>query len=200
MLQDLDSTLKALLNRELATELVQQIDFSFDTPSQESIGNKKTVINLFLYDVRENVDLRNGVRAWDQRSEGKAKKMHAPVRVDCSYLITVWTTQAQGERESATYQEHRLLGQIMQVLLRYPKLPLEILQGSLSGQILSLPTTSLRSSQLQNLGEFWQAMGGKPKAALNCTVTIAVPIDQGLEEVPLVSESRIQLEHSSFQE
>jgi hypothetical protein len=52
------------------------------------------------------------------------------------------------------------------------------LQGSLEGQEPPLPAVSLQPGRLQSLGEFWQALGGKPKAALNYTVTIAVDQSQ----------------------
>jgi len=63
---------------------------------------------------------------------------------------------------------------------------------------LPVPIISLRSGQVQNLGEFWQAMGGKPKASIHCTVTIPVPIDGEPEEVPLVTTSNLTLEPSTI--
>ncbi|MDJ0747492.1 MAG: Pvc16 family protein [Xenococcaceae cyanobacterium MO_167.B27] len=47
------------------------------------------------------------------------------------------------------------------------------------------------SLRLQSLGEFWQALGGKPKAALHYTVTIGVePFSP--QEVTPVTEILIQ--------
>jgi hypothetical protein len=40
------------------------------------------------------------------------------------------------------------------------------------------------------LGEFWQAIGGTPKAALNYSVTIAVSVDRTIESIPLVLDQR----------
>ena len=74
------------------------------------------------------------------------------------------------------------------VLLRYPTLPGEVLQGQFRNQELPLPTAVLQPGHLQSLGEFWQALGGKPKAALNYTVTIAVKPFETVE-VPLVVAS-----------
>jgi hypothetical protein len=48
------------------------------------------------------------------------------------------------------------------------------LQGKLRGQEPSLPATTLQPGRLQSVAEFWQALGGKPKAALNYTVTIGI--------------------------
>ena len=67
----------------------------------------------------------------------------------------------------------------MKALLRYPTLPPEVLQGELrekktAEQDFPLPTAILQPGRLQSVGEFWQAMQGKPRAALNYTITISV--------------------------
>ena len=78
----------------------------------------------------------------------------------------------------------------MQLLLRHSTIPQAYLSEELQGQELPLRLMSLRPSNLQSFGEFWQAMGGKdgtkPKVVLHCTVTISVPLDDAREEVGLV--------------
>jgi hypothetical protein len=205
MLKDLDETLKLLLSNNLKSDVIDQGGYriSFEPPSQE-IENKGTIINLFLYDVRENVELRSSVRSWDKRMEDgiSSKRVFASTRVDCSYLITVWTNRPQSNGEDSNQvpflYEHQILGGIMQILLKYRYIPSTILQGTLKQQNLPVPIISLRSGQVQNLGEFWQAMGGKPKASIHCTVTIPVPIDGEPEEVPLVTTSNLTLEPSTI--
>lgn len=208
MLKDLDETLKLLLSNNLKNDVIDQRGYkiSFEPPSQE-IENEGTIINLFLYDIRENVELRSSVRSWDMpiKEEGVSKRVFASTRVDCSYLITVWTNRPQSNRDDSNQvpflYEHQILGEIMQILVRYRYIPSTILQGTLKKQELPVPIISLRSGQFQNLGEFWQAMGGKPKASIHCTVTIPVPyvVDDEQEEVPLIKTSKVTLESSSVQ-
>lgn len=175
MIRDLDRTVKTLLEQELAHI---SVEISFETPSRDFEPTSPT-IDLFLYDIRENRDLRT-VEWRVARANGTATRKRAPVRVDCSYLITAWA----GDIES----EHRLLGEVMQVLLRHPTIPEAMLRGDLRQQEVPLPTTSLQSGRLQSLAEFWQALEGKPKAVLNYMVTIGVdPFGAGTE-VPLVLE------------
>jgi hypothetical protein len=95
------------------------------------------------------------------------------VRIDCSYLITAWPSEGSN---TPALDEHRLLGEVMKVLLRYPLLPDPVLQGALRDQPFPPPSSTLQPGHLQNLGEFWQALGGKPKAALNYTVTVALQV------------------------
>lgn len=184
MLQELDATLKVMLQHELPTPLNEQIAISFDTPDDQFPPPAVTppAVDLFLYDVRENRDLRSNDWLLQRESNGTAQRSMPLVRVDCSYLITAWPSTSTPNRSA---DEHRLLSEVMQVLLRFPKLPDYYLQGSLGAQELPLPTAVLQPGHLQSLGEFWQALGGKPKAALNYTVTIAVQPFMAIE-VPLV--------------
>ena len=187
MLDDLDKTLEQLLKQELSPSLVKQASISFATPDSELATKVQLpAINLFLYDVEENLELRSSEWSIARGSNGMATKKHPPVRVNCSYMITVWPAD-----RSDAQTEHRLLGEVMKVLLRYPKLPAEVLQGTLQGQEPPLRTSTLRPSRLQSLGEFWQAMGGKPKAALNYTVTISVEVRETVETFPLVMDTQI---------
>ena len=186
MLQDLDKTLEKLLRSELPSDIVQQVNFSFDTPDRESI-KVTPAINLFLYDVRENLELRNGSTTTIARQpNGSALKIFAPARVDCSYLITVWPTLL-----SDPEYEHRLLGSVMEVLMRHTRLPTAILQGRLKDQDAPLRSRALRTNYLQSMGEFWQGMGGRPKATLNYVVTISVATSVSEEVVPLVMKTSI---------
>ena len=186
MLQDLDKTVEELLRRQLPPDVVRQVSFSFGTPDKESIKTTPA-INLFLYDVRENLELRSNVEVVQRQSNGTALKNRPSARVDCSYLITSWPASPPDPQE-----EHRILGEVMKVLLRYRKIPADLLQGSLKGQEPPLRAATLHPSQLQSLGEFWQAMGGKPKAALNYTVTISVAVHEAAEVLPLVVDAAFQ--------
>ena len=196
MVKDLDKTLSELLKREMPSDLISsstgqddppQVEISFATPDSQFVTNVKLpAIGLFLYDVRENLGLRNNEWSVERQSNGTAAKKRPAVRVDCSYLITAWPLNP-----SDIETEHLLLGEVMKVLLRYRQIPEAVLQGSLKNQELPLIAFTLRPSLLNSLGEFWQAIGGKPKATLNYTVTIAMSVDESVESVPLVVSKAI---------
>ncbi len=183
MLNDLDKTLKTLLTRELPADLVGEeattkVTISFTTPDKESAANaiKPPAINFFLYDIRENMELRSNERRLEQR-DGLFIQHPPPVRVDCSYLITAWSASA----DKATGDEHWLLSEVLQVLLRYRQLPVEVLQGKLKAQEPPVRAKILQPSYLNSMGEFWQAMGDRPRATLHYTVTISIPVGQPRE-------------------
>ena len=185
MIDDLDRTVEELLKRELAPALVEQVAISFAAPDSEFPPSTVTLpaIDLFLYDIRENLELRSNEWIIEHQGNGTVTRRRAPVRVDCSYLITAWSSESSTTRP---LDEHHLLSEVMKVLLRHPTLPEVLLQGSLKGQEPPLPSSTLQPGRLQSVGEFWQALGGKPKAALNYTVTIGVVADRPLEtELPV---------------
>jgi Pvc16 N-terminal domain len=173
MIDDLDKSLIALLKAELPSNLVSQVAISFAAPDEQfpPQGVALPALDLFLYDIQENRELRSAEWTVERRDDGSAVQMRPPIRLDCSYLITAW---ASASSSNPAQDEHRILGEVLKVLVRHPLIPDAVLQGVLKGQRPPLPSTTLQPGRLQSLGEFWQALGGKPKAALTYTVTIAL--------------------------
>jgi hypothetical protein len=172
MFDDLDATLAALLDRELP---VEGVAISFAAPDDRfpPSGIGLPAIALFLYDIQENRGLRADRFELGRREDGTVTRTRAPVRVDCSYLITAWPSESAPDPAA---DEHRLLGAVMKVLLRHPRIPAEDLRGELVDQEPPVRSRLLAESQLRSLGEFWQAMGGKPKATLQYGVTIGFDV------------------------
>jgi len=188
LLHELDQTLAALLKRELPGR--DQITVSFAAPDDQ-FSVKLPAVDLFLYDVRENLELRSNDDVLERLGDLTSIRIQPPVRVDASYLITAWPGVGSGQSD-ASEDEHMLLSAVMRVLLRFPKLPRELLIGSLARQDWPLPVSTLQPGRLQSLGEFWQALGGKPKAALNYTVTLPVDVSEP-ERQPLVIDKEIRI-------
>jgi hypothetical protein len=176
MFHDLDSTLAELLRRGLPPKLVEQVSISFATPDAQFPPAAVTLpaINLFLYEIQENRELRGAGDVFERQVDGRVLRAAAPVRVDCNYLVTAWPKAGVQQPEQ---DEHRLLGEVLRVLLRHREIPREALRGSLEGQPLPVRATVLLPTQQQARSEFWQALGGRPKAAFNYTVTIAFDVD-----------------------
>jgi hypothetical protein len=197
MIDDLDRSLEVLLRRELPPGLMGQVTISFAMPDDQFPPSSVSLpaIDLFLYDIRENRELRTN--EWQiERNNGTAIKKRAPARVDCSYLITAWASDTS---TTPALDEHLLLGEVMRALLRHPSIPDEVLQGRLQGQDPPLPAAALLPDHLQSLGEFWQALGGKPKAAFHYTVTISVEVQEPVQ-AGLVTDARFRLQQGGTEE
>ena len=132
MIQDVDQTLSQLLTAELGrvpgcpVHSAEQI--TFDPPVEAAANlDGEARVNLYLYDVRENLKLRNESFPQSRDAAGTTVgKKRAPVRINLSYLVT-----AHAGRDPAT--EHRLLGDVLAVLLRHLAVPREYLAGTLTG-------------------------------------------------------------------
>jgi hypothetical protein len=178
MIRDLSETLQALLTQpglppELATSVV-----SFDRPT-DPFTPTQTTIDVFLFDIRERVDLRFTENAIS-RSSQQATISRPPLRVLCSYLITAWPV---GEPDLAL-AEHRLLSQVTQLLSRFPLIPPAFLQGSLVGQEPPVQLQIAHPDDLRN-SEFWAAMGNRLRASVVAAATITMPVFAD-ETAPLV--------------
>jgi hypothetical protein len=179
VLDDLDRTLRAVIAGQVPDLPPDHVHFE---PPDGDFTPAVPAVDLFLYDVRENRELRANDWQLDRPGNGTVVKRRAPRRVDCSYLITAWA----GDPLS----EHLLLGRVLRALLRSPVIGGDDPQGELAGQ--QLPTSILQPSLLQGIGEFWQAIGNKPRAAVHLTVTIAVDTAQPVT-APEVREPSIRI-------
>jgi hypothetical protein len=183
MIDQLDNLIAHLLTyresggKQAAT--FQGASISFVTPDEDF--NLKPAINFFLYDIRENLSLRTSGQ-YSMPSYAARKKaseqgqqeitlQHLPLHIDFSYLITVWGSDGAAKAR----EEHQLLGNVMLELARYPAFPEAVLKGTPFATIHPTPKiTMLDAPHLQNIGEFWSAMKGKPKPMLHYTVTLPV--------------------------
>lgn len=168
MIRDLSVTLQAILTQPGLPPELAAARIVFERPV-EQFNPQQTAIDLFLYDIRENVELRDNEPSIERRN-GQAIIIPPPLRVACTYLITAWPV---GGTELAL-QEQRLLGQVLQVLSRYPTIPEPFLQGSLQGQKPSLPMMITAADSLKHPAEFWTSLGTPLRASIAVTITIAM--------------------------
>ena len=105
MLSDLDETLKQLLIRNGDLNPAE-VDISFDIPTRDwSTPVTKPTVNLYLYDIRENRELRETYWEEEYKGDGSVKLTRGPVRLDISYMLTCWTSQ--------TTDQHLLLWRVV---------------------------------------------------------------------------------------
>ncbi|MCP4665439.1 MAG: DUF4255 domain-containing protein [Deltaproteobacteria bacterium] len=177
MLDELDEAIEKMLKHGLPNELAS-VSISFLPPDKDFPPSSAPApaLNLFLYDIHENLELRTsdyyGTASHKIVERGTPKRKMAqvrpmPVYVQCSYMVTAWP--GTGTANPAK-DEHRLLGAAMRALMRYRSIPDTFLDKAQSFvPSLSLP---IQPGTLR-VGEFWQAMGAKPRAAFDYHITIS---------------------------
>lgn len=188
MFDDLDDTLRAVLDDPSAPADLRAADVSFLTPDKDFAPAQATV-NLFLYEVQENHQLReNGPIV--ELVGGQYVSNQPPVRMDCTYLTTTWSAKT-GALQAA--EEHRLLGLALLWLNRFPVVGTDFLRGTLANppQPFPLPTLVAQLKEDQSNGQFWTALGIPPRPAFSITVTVAMqPLDEP-ELFPQVQTLRV---------
>ncbi len=190
MIKDLDRSIEKFLKRELPPEFAPpNLNISFARPDDEFALHP--AINIFLYNINEETGYRtSGMDVIKKRTKNNVTIQRYPQpRISCSYFITAWS-------KVDPLDEHRILGKTMEALLRYREMPRETLCGSLK-KIEALPAVfALQPSKIMNPGEFWQAMGGKPRPALNYTVILDLALFPQKEK-PRVKEMGRRIERKN---
>lgn len=172
MFDDLDATLRAVLADPAAPAGVRAADVSFETPDKDFRPGQPTV-NLFLYEVQESRALRDPAPYVDRTADQAVRRV-PPVRMDCTYLMTAWSSQNGAVKAE---EEHRLLGLALLWLNQLPLIGSGYLRGGLAdpAQPFPLPTLVAQRREDQSDGQFWTALGIAPRPAFSFTVTIAMP-------------------------
>src|SRR5215813_9217172 len=183
MFQDLDTAIGDLLNLPGAPAELSAADVSFVTPDAGFNPGVPTV-NFFLYELEENRELR-GPYPIEEKIGQVFVTRPAPLRVNCTYLVTAWANNLMaGARVIA---EHRLLAQAIMWLTRFPTLPASLfVGGSLANPPFPPPTLVAQMDANKNAGEFWSALGVRPRPAFHLTVTIALDLGIQIPEGPPV--------------
>ncbi|MEA3283172.1 MAG: Pvc16 family protein [Euryarchaeota archaeon] len=173
--------MEELLRREVPLPSASY-DISFDIPSKNwasKLSKSKETINLYLYDIKENRELRTNEWQVNRKSDGTVDQEKPPVRIDLSYLITTWSPADVTPATEPAIDEHHLLSSILETLFKYPFIPSYVFQGGLStiDPPPEIPATVAQSDGFkdQSQGQFWNAVDQFWKPSIQYVVTI--PLD-----------------------
>jgi len=171
VITDVDEALRKLLIREIEIK-GNEIDIKFDQPKREwSSRVSKPTINLFLFDLRENLRLR-GAEQYKTVNlpNGMSEVKRNPVRMVLRYLMTAWVKEAE--------DEHLLLSSAMMALLRNPFLPKDLWGGRLKEQPAPVPievaTFIPEMGPIDKFSEIWGVLDNEMRLSILITVTISV--------------------------
>ena len=186
MINDLDETIRKLVMTHAQFD-ENSIDITFDQPTGEwATGLTRPTVNFYLYDIRENLELRNQEWSIERRSDGTGTRRMAPLRYDLSYLVTVWT-------QNQVEDEHAILWRVLGALARHLTLPEELLQGELQGQPYAiLAQTAQPSMAIDNMPDLWGVMENQLRPSLDYVVTVAMDRDVAFSG-PLVLTKRVSV-------
>ena len=190
MIHEVTESLEAFLKQPGLDPPLRDAAIRFDRPT-DPYSLDQTTVNLFLFEVRENLDFRSNepvVRRVDNQSFVEPP----PYRAECEYLVTAWPVGGT----DLPKQEHQLLGQVLQLLAGTPVLPAAFLTPNLALQDPPLPMMLIRPDGVRNPAEFWAAIGNRMKPSLVLSVTVSLKTFD-TEQYPSVITSEIRLKTMS---
>lgn len=171
MINDLDLSIEKLFELEFGKPL--PFELSFARPDK-SFAPAKSTLDCYLYDIRENRELRTVEPMLQRLSDGTVTRKYPPARIQLSYCVTAWSPTTGTPPAEPIQEEHELLSKALRVFLKYPTLPSGALAGSLVGQEPPLPTTVILPDSAKSVNDFWTAVGGELRPSLDYKVTLAL--------------------------
>src|SRR5215470_6641845 len=196
MIDPANEVLRDLIQSRIAALAgVTQVDFEppNDEWRQSVVAAGEERVNLYLYDVRENLKLFSNERTREPR-DGYTLESRLPARVDCRYLVTAWSPVTfSPPTVEPTRDEHARLYEVLALLMQNrPLRPADVYaQGPVNGHTLASVPEPLRDGipievslpdGLRNLGDFWTTMKVAWRPAVELTVTVpVVPGDPAVE-------------------
>jgi hypothetical protein len=185
MLQDLDETVKKILY-DVGKLSRESVDVVFEQPTGEWAATlNKPTINLYLYDIRENLELRNTSEITVERTpDGRARRNFPPRRIDINYLVTVWSKKPE--------DEHKLLWRILETFLHHGHVKPEDCIGEVRDQPFVIPVrVALPSDAVRNMPDLWGVMENQLKPSINLMLTLALDPKRGIES-PMVLSTELR--------
>jgi hypothetical protein len=171
VIADLDEVLRTLLIREIDIK-DNEVDITFDQPKREwSARLSKPTLNLFLFDLRENLRLRGAEQYTTvNRPDGNSEIRRNPVRMALRYLLTAWVKEPE--------DEHLLLSSALMALLRNPFIPADLLSERLQAQPMPVPVEVATFHQgegpVDKFTEIWGVLDNEMRPGILLTVTVSV--------------------------
>jgi hypothetical protein len=181
VIHDLDASLRNLVERDVVNG--SGIDLEFDAPTKEWAGKlSNPTINVFLYDIREDLTRREVMFEEVRDDSGKVIERRQPPRqFRIAYLVTAWTKRAE--------DEHRLLSSVLGCFVQNDRLPPETLAGSLAGLERPIITqVALALDEDRTYTNIWGAIGGELKPAVNVVCIAPFDVSRTLPFGPPVTE------------
>lgn len=189
MISDVDETLRALVKREALNGT--QVEIAFDAPTKDWVARRNApTINLFLYDIREDLSRRDSSWGPVVSAEGFVTgHTPAPRRYKLAYLLTAWTQRAE--------DEHLLLSACLSAFLRHDSLAPSEMEGALADQPLpAILTVAQPLGPDRSIADIWTALGGEMKPSLDVVLTVPFVVHREVaagapvREVPRITVGR----------
>jgi hypothetical protein len=188
MLQDLDSTLEKIIYTVGKINRTE-VDIAFDQPNRDwSARLSRPTVNLWGYDLRENVKLRSSQRTVNTADARKATVSKPPRRIDISYWVTAWARKIE--------DEHQLLWRTLGALKRTHSINPREAEGTLRYSTIEIPITVADMNDHQmNMADLWGVLDNSMRLGFLLVVTLELDLEIAID-TPLVLEKTLRFGQS----
>lgn len=182
---NVNKALQAVLKKYLDPDSSGRIDIRFDLPDVNTKQSTPT-ISVFLYDVHEDLQLRQS--EMPRLNVSNSTLRAGWVNLSCNYLITYWETEDGTGTDPGSKPDNQA-AQIMTLTLQ-ALLNNRELEGITGAYTRIIPP----QENLNSLGNFWQALGNRPRLSLMYSVTVPILLDNSVPQtlVKTVSSQIVQ--------
>ncbi|MCD4843733.1 MAG: DUF4255 domain-containing protein [Methanosarcinales archaeon] len=152
-------------------------------------ANDTIRLSLFLYQVSENVHMRNQeLQIFDP-----ATLNYPPITLDLFYMLTSYPSSGISDVTERTKEEHSILGRAVQVLYENAIIAGTALKGNLSEKYDELHITMSHLS-LDDITKIWNTFQDKPFRPSVCYLVTPVMIDS----TRMMSTQRVVLQEKNY--
>jgi hypothetical protein len=177
-------------------EIDTGVSIIFDLPSSEKPPSDPT-LSVFLYQISEDLQMRTGQARVASHDSNAQPYTIAPgwVNVCCNYIITYWDiTQTEsispGSFSSAPDNPSlKVMNQVVNALINNREI------GGMPGAYARIIPPK---AELNSLGNFWQALGNKPRLSLNLSVTVPVVLTDKKDTAASVQTMKVLTQQPPF--
>lgn len=171
---DVGETLIELLRDNMQDLIPRRQSIVLASPG-EIETNDDVRLSLFLYQVIENIHLKNQ----EMQIRDPTTLTFPPIVLDLYYIFTSYPSGIQDITER-TREEHSILGRAIQIINDNSVLAGSVLKGNLDVNGYELHIT-LASVSLDDMTKMWTTFPGKPFRSSVCGLVTPVMIDSGRE-------------------
>jgi hypothetical protein len=171
---DVGETLIELLRDNLQDLIPRRQSIVMASPG-EIEANDDVRLSLFLYQVLENIHLKNQ----EMQIRNPTTLTFPPIVLDLYYMFTSYPSGIQDITER-TREEHSILGRAIQIINDNSVLAGSVLKGDLDVNGYELHIT-LTPVSLDDMTKMWTTFPGKPFRSSICCLVTPVMIDSGRE-------------------
>lgn len=169
MINDVDEALRSLIREDAVPGT--DVDVVLDAPTRDWAAKRSgPTVNVYLYDIREDVSRRTGNTVAVRREDGKVSGYRTPPRVfRLAYLVTAWTQRPE--------DEHRLLAALLACFVRHDLFPAQVMTPALAGQGYPVAISIAQPPpDNRKVPDVWASLGGDLKPSLDLVVTLTIDV------------------------